>query len=126
MKAMTITVIVIVALVLATGLWYTQTYRASPSSNPAPTTTMPTATATSTPAITTPTTIPLASTVTTNLKLKRVDTTPGTGHWVLLINGTVTNDSPNPAYDAGLHVFSSADPVLYIYEETIEVTVPVA
>jgi cytoskeletal protein RodZ len=124
MKAMTITVIVIVVLVLATGLWYTQTHM--PRSTPAPTPTpTPTPTATPTPTSTSTPTGP-AATVTANLNLKRVDATPGSGHWVLLINGTVANDSPNIAYGVGLHVFSLADGALYPFEEDVDVTVPVA
>ena len=130
MKATTIVVIVIAMLVLATALWYMQTYRASHASTPAPTTTMPTATATPittpTPTITTPTTMPPASTVTASLNQKVVDIKPYTGDDVLLINGTVTNNSPNTAYDAGLHMFAPADPALYPYEETVDVTVPIA
>jgi cytoskeletal protein RodZ len=127
MKAMTITVIVIAALVLATGLWYTQTHMARPTPDttptPAPT---PTAPPTTTPtAAPTPTTTSSA-TVTANLNQKGVEATPGTNDWVILINGTVTNDSPNTAYGVGLHVFSLADGALWPYEETVNVTVPVA
>jgi hypothetical protein len=130
MKALPIVVIVIAILVLATALWYTQMNRASPTSNPAPTTTMPTATTTPittpTPSITIPTTMPPASTVTAKLNQKMVDIKPYTGDDVLLINGTVTNDSPNTAYSVGLHVFAPADPALYPFEEDVDVTVPVA
>ena len=130
MKAMTITVIVIVALVLATGLLYTQAHIAHPTLGPTPTSALtPTAPTTTTPKATAaPTPLPTTSvaTVTANLNLKWVDTTPGSGHWVILINGTVTNVSPNTAYDAGLHVFAEADPALYPFEETIDVTVPLA
>ena len=74
----------------------------------------------------TPKTTVSGTTVTANLKLKRVDTTPGTGHWVLLINGTITNEGSSTAYGVGLHIFGEADPALYPFEETLDVTVPAA
>jgi hypothetical protein len=55
-----------------------------------------------------------------------VQTTFGSNNWAILINGTVTNSSPNTAYGVGLHVFASADPALYPFEEDVDVTVPVA
>jgi hypothetical protein len=128
MKAMTITVIVIAAVVLATSLWYTQTHLVCPTIDSTPTP-APTPTPTATPVPTggpTPSPTISATTITANLKLERVDTTPGSGHWVLLINGTITNDGSNTAYGAGLHVFGEADPALYPFEETLDVTVPVA
>ncbi len=130
MKAITITVIVIAVLVLAAGLWYTQTHMAHSTQTPSPTPTAPTpTTATATPTLTaaptlTPTTP--ASTVTGNLSIKGVNAKPGSNDWVILINGTVTNDSPNTAYGVGLHVFSEGDPALYPFEETVDVTVPAA
>ena len=65
------------------------------------------------------------ATVTADINFKVVDLTVGSGHWVILINGTVTNDSPNTAYGVGLHVFAPADGALAAFEETIDVTVPV-
>ena len=126
MKAMTITVIVIVAFVLAAGLWYAQThmdrYARPPTSTPAPT---PTATLTPTAAPTVPPTAS-AATVTANLNQKVVDTSPGSGHWVIHINGTVANDSPTTAYGVGLHMVAAADPALFPFEVNMDVTVPAA
>jgi hypothetical protein len=127
MKTTAIVVIVIAMLVLATGLWYTQTHLVRPTIGSTPTP-APTSTPTATPvptSVPTPTTVP-GTTITSNLKLTRVDITPGTGQWVLLINGTITNEGSSIAYGVGLHVFGEADPALYPFEETLDVTVPAA
>jgi hypothetical protein len=127
MKTTAIVVIVIAMLVLATGLWYTQTHLVRPiiSSTPTP---VPTPTPPATPvptSVPTPTTVS-GTTVTANLKLTRVDITPGTGQWVLLINGTITNEGSSTAYGVGLHVFGDIDPTFDLFEKTIDVTVPAA
>jgi len=94
----------------------------TPTIAPTPTPNL-TARPTSTPSPT-PTANPVA-TVTANLNLKVVDLNPGNGNWVILINGTVTDDSPNTAYGVGLHVFAPADGALAPFEETVDVTVPI-
>ena len=44
--------------------------------------------------------------------------------WYLIINGTVTNNSPNIAYDVGLHVTAYGSP-FGLKEKIIDMTVPI-
>jgi hypothetical protein len=109
-----ITLLAIVLIVSNIYLLFNQPYQNAnnPSPTPIPTPTSPTPTPE-------PTSMPTAS-VTAVLNATQIADT-----YSLLVNGTVTNNSPNTAYDVGLHVTAVGIPFTS-YETLIDMTVPIA
>jgi hypothetical protein len=124
MKTVTVIGIVILAVVLTSAVWYTVIFNAPKSTPIARPTTIPTATLTPTPIVS------LApATVTANVVASAVSVAPlVSAGQVLVINGTVTNNSPNTAYNVGLHATASGS-YEFPYASTlpaINLTVPIA
>lgn len=130
MKMMTPIVLVTVAVVLIATVWYTQTYEPKSTliNTPSPTINQTlTSSPSSIPTPTlTPTPFPQAN-VTANIivtPIRNFDDANYLQGDYISINGTVTNNSPNTAYNVGLKV--SAEAVVLAYQTTvIDVTVPV-
>jgi hypothetical protein len=93
------------------------------SKTPTPPTVSPTTQSKPTPTQNlTPNSSPLPTNVTANLQITAIR--PPVGYY-LLINGTITNNSPNTAYNVGLHVSAVGTPLSQTVV-LIEMTVPIA
>ncbi len=129
MKNMSKVVLVIVLVAIFSGLIYLQTEieniessQATPSPQPTAPKPSPTLTPTSTPASTS---VPVA-TVTANINATPTRVAPNSGGDVLIINGTVTNNSPNTAYNVGLRVTAFGSFTLLPAQEVIDMTIPIS
>jgi hypothetical protein len=116
-RAVACAIIIFVVVFLPTAAWFTLTevhnLSSQPQQNPFPV-----------PAVSpNPTGIPLPS---ANVVAALNETHVRTGGDYLLINGTVTNDSPNTAWSVGLKVYATAYFNLVSLGIAINMTVPVA
>ena len=132
MKNLSKVILVIVSLAIFLSLIYLQIEikDLSPKSSPTPLPTMnPIATPTLSPTLTPISTPVPVATVTANINATPTLVAPTTSAGeVLIINGTITNNSPNTAYNVGVRAFAIAS-----YEfpfvsplAAINITVPIA
>jgi hypothetical protein len=127
LKTVTAVVLVVVAVLLTSAVFYAVTVY-TPKSTPVKPTPTPTSTSTTspTPASSTP---PPPATLTADIVATAVSDAPDvSGSQVLVINGTVTNNSPNTAYNVGLHAFAGGSYEFPYFTPlpAINLTVPLA
>jgi hypothetical protein len=119
MKTVTALTFITIAVILTSAFWYAiiaNTPKSTPIVNP-------TATPTATPTSTSPPAATVTANISVTANLQLNGSLPNSGD-NLIINGTVTNNSPNTAYNVGLKVFAEA--VVLAYPRTvIDVTIPV-
>lgn len=119
MKTTVATAIVIIAVLLTSVVWFELTMppNTTPVLNP---TSSPTATSTASPKVP-------EATVTANINATPTLVSPNTSAGeVLIINGTVTNNSPNTAYNVGLNVTAFGTFSIIPSQEVINIVVPIS
>jgi hypothetical protein len=123
MKPIVAIALIIIAVLLTSVVWYmliVANQNANLSSNPLPT---PKLNSTSTPS---PSAIPPA-TVKANIIATPTLLSPTTSAGeILVINGTVTNNSPNTAYNVGLNVTAFGTFSIIPSQEVMNIVVPIS
>lgn len=115
-KIVGLLLIAIVSLIVIVGYRYSTQNQSNQTDKTVPTPPSPEPTPNPEPQ---PTPTPPAATVNAILNATQIS-----NGYYLLVNGTVTNNSSNTAYDVGLHITAGGYPIAR-YETLIDMTVPI-